>query len=65
MYIRLWHARKHRGLTLVELACLSGISKTTLNNIENQKVMPTIAQLETLAKVMDIHITDLFDSPYK
>ena len=49
----------------MELARLSGISKTTLNNIENQKVMPTIAQLETLAKVMDIHITDLFDSPYK
>ena len=65
MYIRLTHPRKHRGLTLVELARLSGISKTTLNNIENQKVMPTIAQLETLAKVMDIHITDLFDSPYK
>ena len=65
MYIRLWHARKHSGLTLVELARLSGISKTTLNNVENQKVMPTIAQLETLAKVMDIHITDLFDSPYK
>ena len=57
--------RKYRRMTLVGLAEKSGISKTTLNSIENEKVWPTILQLEQIAKALHVHINDLFDSPYR
>lgn len=44
---------------------MTGISKSTLNNIENEKVSPTIAELEAIAKALNMKITDLFDSDYK
>lgn len=65
MQILVWNMRRDRHMTLVELAKKSGISKTTLNNIENEKVWPTILQLEQIAKALDVHINDLFDSPYR
>lgn len=65
MHILVWNMRKYRRMTLVRLAEKSGISKTTLNNIENEKVWPTILQLEQIAKALHVHINDLFDSPYR
>lgn len=65
MHILVWNVRKYRRMTLVGLAEKSGISKTTLNNIENEKVWPTILQLEQIAKALHVHINDLFDSPYR
>ncbi|MFR1435732.1 MAG: helix-turn-helix domain-containing protein [Acutalibacteraceae bacterium] len=65
MHILVWNMRKYRRMTLVGLAEKSGISKTTLNNIENEKVWPTILQLEQIAKALHVHINDLFDSPYR
>ena len=63
MQIRLWEMRTAKGFTLMQLASKSGIGKSTLNNIENGKVSPTLFQLETIA--MNVKITDLFDSEYK
>ena len=65
MKILTWEARTEKGLTLMELAAKSGIGKSTLNNIENEKVWPTILQLEQIAKALHVHINDLFDSPYR
>ena len=65
MHILVWNMRKYRRMTLVGLAEKSGISKTTLNNIENEKVWPTILQLEQIAQALHVHINDLFDSPYR
>lgn len=65
MQIRLWEMRTSKGLTLMQLATKSGIGKSTLNNIENGKVSPTLFQLEMIAIAMDVKITDLFDSEYK
>lgn len=50
---------------LMELAKKSGIGKSTLNNIENGKVSPTLFQLETIAIALEVKITDLFESEYK
>lgn len=47
------------------LAKKSGIGKSTLNNIENGKVSPTLFQLETIAIALEVRITDLFESEYK
>lgn len=41
MRITTWQARNSKNITLVKLAALTGISKSTLNNIENQKVSYT------------------------
>ena len=43
---------------------MTGISKSTLNNIETYKVSPTAQQLETIAKALNIKISDLISSEY-
>ena len=65
MKVLLWNIRTQKGLTLVQLAEISGIGKSTLNNIENAKVSPTLFQLETLAIALGVRITDLFESDLK
>ena len=65
MEILTWQARRLRQMTLVRLAALTDISKSTLNNIENGKASPTLDELEAIAKALDFKITDLFDSAYK
>ena len=60
-----WKKRTEKGLTLMELSRKSGLGKSTLNNIENEKVSPTLFQLELIAIALDVKITDLFESEYK
>lgn len=65
MELKVWNVRIQKGYTLKQLEALSGISKSTINNIENGVTCPTILQLEKLAKALDVRITDLFESDYK
>ena len=65
MEILTWQARTEKNLTLYQLAELTGISKSALNNIENGKTSPTLRQLEAIAKALNVPMTDLFDSDYK
>lgn len=65
MEILTWQARTKRNLTLKELAEKTGISKTTLNTIENGKTSPTLRQLEAIAIALDTTISALYDSKYK
>ena len=65
MKILTWQARNNKKVTLDKLSKMTWISKSTLNNIENEKVSPTIAELEAIAKALGMKITDLFDSDYK
>lgn len=65
MKILTWDARKAAGLTLQELSDKTGISKTTLNDIENEVISPTLIQLEKIAIALDTQITTLFVSNYK
>lgn len=65
MDILTWRARYMNGMTLEELAKLTGISKSTLNNIENGKTSPTLDQLKAIAKALDTRITLLFEDEYK
>lgn len=65
MEVLTWQARTEKHLTLVQLEALTGISKTTLNYIENGKTSPTLRQLEAIAAALEVKITDLFDSKYK
>lgn len=65
MEILTWQARNSKNITLVKLSGLTGISKSTLNNIENERVSPTIKQLEAIAKALGVRISDLYESQYK
>ena len=65
MEILTWQARTEKGLTLKQLEALTGIGKTTLNNIENGLVSPTLRQLEAIARALDTKITALIESEYK
>lgn len=65
MEVLTWQARTKKNLTLKQLAELTGISKTTLNTIENGKTSPTLRQLETIAIALDTKISDLYESEYK
>ena len=65
MKILTWEARKQKGLTLIELAERTHLSKSLLNNIENEKNSPTLRQLELIAIALGVRITDLFESEYK
>ncbi len=62
MRIMLWERRTERGISLVELSRISGIGKSTLTNIENGRVSPTLFQLEILAISLGVGINDLFES---
>ncbi|RHS24899.1 XRE family transcriptional regulator [Clostridium sp. AF12-19] len=65
MRILTWQARRKRGLTLHQLEALTGIGKTTLNNIENGRVSPTLQELEIIARALNVRISDLYESEYK
>lgn len=62
--IKIWEMRNCRGYSLRALAKKCGISKTTLNDIENGKLSPTLAQVERIAAALDCQMWQLFDSPY-
>lgn len=59
--IKLWDIRKERQITLAQLAEMTGISKSTLNNIENGKYSPTLDNLEKIADSLDVNLADLYE----
>ena len=63
--VNLWEVRTAKGLKLEAVAVMTGVSKSTLNNIENGKTSPTLENLEKIAKGLDCHMSDLYDSEYK
>lgn len=65
MEVLTWQARIEMNVTLKQLEALTGIGKTTLNNIENGLVSPTLWQLEQIARALDTTISKLFESEYK
>ncbi len=65
MKVTVWEKRTEKQFTLIKLAEKTGLGKSTLNNIENNKVSPTLKQLEKIAIALKVRITDLFESEYK
>ena len=63
--IKLAQIRYLHNISLRELEQLCGIGKTTLNNIENDKISPTLFELEKIAISLKIKIEDLYESDYK
>ena len=65
MEILTYQARKAKDMSLQNLADATGISKSTLHNIETGKVSPTLAQLDLIAVALETKITALFMSKNK
>ena len=56
--------RKERGLSQEELAKKCGVSRQTVNAIENNKYDPTLALAFSLAKELRTTVDELFISLY-
>ena len=52
--------RKNMGLSQLELAKSIGVSRQTINMIENNKYNPTLALSLNLAKALDTDLNSLF-----
>lgn len=60
MHYYIWEIRTAKGLSLRELEHLSGVSKTTINDIENQRANPTINTMLLLASGLQVSLNDLY-----
>lgn len=52
--------RKDRGLTIRQLAELSGVSKSMINNIESDKCNPTLYSLCLIALALNTSVEKLY-----
>lgn len=62
MEILVWQQRTKNNYTLVQLAEITGISKSEINAIENGKVSPRLDTLESLAAGLGVNICELYKS---
>lgn len=53
-----------KNLTIRQVSYITGIPRSTIDDIVNHRSMPRIDTLEQIAKGLKIHITDLIDSSY-
>ena len=58
--ILIYEVRIKEGLSLRKLSELTGISKTRLNDIENEKRSPTLEELEKIAEIINTNIESLY-----
>ena len=54
--------RKQKGMSLDELAKRSGVSKSMLSQIEQDKANPTVITAWKIARALDVTVQDLMDS---
>lgn len=52
--------REEKGMTVRKLEEISGISKSQINNIENNNTIPTIWVLEKIAHALNVDIKELY-----
>lgn len=61
--VKIWERRIKKGMSLRDLEKMTGISRATINRIENGKTSPTLNQLEAIALALGCRLADLYDSP--
>lgn len=57
---RLKDIRSTRNLTQADLAVMAGVSRKTINTIENEVFVPSTLLALKLAEVLDCRVEDLF-----
>jgi putative transcriptional regulator len=53
--------RAERSMTQADLATAAGVSRKTINTIENQVFVPSTTLALTLARVLDVSVHDIFE----
>jgi putative transcriptional regulator len=61
--IHLTERRKAAGLTQSQLADMVGVSRKTINTVENQVFVPSTVLALKLARALDCSVHDLFALP--
>ena len=51
--------REAKDLTQQELACITGLSQSSIHNYENKKRSPRLKDLEKIAKALKCNICEL------
>lgn len=54
-----------KNISVRQFSIMTGIPKSTINNIMNEIYSPTMNNMELLAKALKAHISDLYESKYK
>ena len=54
-----------KNLSLRQVSILTGIPKSTVDDIMTGRKSPRMDMMEQLAKGLKVRISDLYDSPYK
>lgn len=65
MKILLDRVMKQKQLSERQVTMLTGIPKTSINNILNGRVSPTMETMERLAAGLKVKIEDLYESDFK
>ncbi len=55
----------NKNLSIRQLSVMTGIPKSTINDIVTGRTMPRIDTLEIIAKGLKVRIADLYESDYK
>lgn len=53
--------RAERDMTQADLASAAGVSRKTINTIENRIFVPSTVLALTLAHVLDVRVEDIFE----
>ena len=61
--LRIRQLRERKGVSLRELARLSGVGAATLCRIESGEANPRLSTLLSLAEVLGVFVGDLFKRP--
>ena len=64
MKILLDKVMQSKNLSIRQVSILTGVPRSTISDILNG-TMPRIDTLETIAKGLKIHISDLYESDFK
>lgn len=54
-----------KNVSVRQLSLTTGIPKSTIDNIMNEKYSPTMDNMEKIAKALKVRISDLYESEYK
>lgn len=61
---KLTEIRESKGMSKVELARRSNVSRATINRIESGKVCPHISTITMLANILDVTPAELLNGNY-
>ena len=61
--LRIKEVCKEKGVKIMDLSTMIGVSQTNTSNIINGKVNPSLETLEKIASALNVKITELFEEP--